>query len=113
MAPNVPLFHVRWSLKESSNPNQTVLTQSSFNRQGHADAEDYTESDDEGADGYRHWDYLQALSLFFAVILFCFAVSSWRLLTHPGSMVVADACGGFLSTHACVYIIILDITITI
>ena len=25
-APNVPLFHVRWSLKESSNANQTVLS---------------------------------------------------------------------------------------
>lgn len=42
----------------------SYLTPSSFNWQGHADAEDYTESDDEGADGYRHWDYLQALSLF-------------------------------------------------
>ena len=78
----------------------SYLTPSSFNRQGHADAEDYTESDDEGADGYRHWDYLQALSLFlFNPVFFC-PVLSWRLLTHPGSMVVAGACGGFSSTHA-------------
>ena len=78
----------------------SYLTPSSFNRQGHADAEDYTESDDEGADGYRHWDYLQALSLFlFHPVFFC-PVLSWRLLTHPGSMVVAGACGGCSSTHA-------------